>query len=292
MPHPDFNPLAYLQALANPLRVTEHSAWLGHIPFAMSLIEMNRPRTFVELGTLRGDSYCAFCQAIQATNSGTKAFAIDTWRGDIHIGALSDKLLHELRAHHDPLYKSFSTLIQSDFDAAVSRFEDASIDLLHIDGCHTYDAVKHDYETWLPKLSPRAVVLFHDTANRSTDFGVWKFWAEISNAHPHFEFQHAQGLGILAVGTEPPESILDFLKDANANPDPIRQYFSTLGHRIEMFSTASILINATVRIHQAIEQWHNKRNQRLQPLPHPVQETTAFADRIVTEVTTLTNRAK
>ncbi len=287
-----FNPLRHRQALANPLRVTEHSAWLGHIPFGMALVEMIRPRILVELGTLRGDSYCAFCQSIKATNADTQSFAVDTWRGDIHIGAFSDKLLLELRAHHDPLYGSFSTLIQADFDAAVGRFDDGSIDLLHIDGCHTYEAVKHDYETWLPRLSSRAIVLFHDTAARGTDFGVWKFWGEISPDHPHFEFQHAQGLGVLAVGPEAPRPILDFLSTASAEPDPIRLYFSVLGHRIEMFSTAGILINATVRAHQIIEQWHNKRNERLGPLPHPVQETSKFADRIVAEVTALANRAK
>jgi cephalosporin hydroxylase len=57
------------------------SAWHEHAPFAFWLIEMHRPRTFVELGTHHGFSYCCFCQAIDRLGLETKAFAIDTWSG-------------------------------------------------------------------------------------------------------------------------------------------------------------------------------------------------------------------
>src|SRR5439155_6111886 len=114
-------------------------------------------------GALKGDSYCAFCQAAAELKLSTRGFAVDTWRGDLHVGELADQVFADLAAHHDPRYGAFSKLIRADFDSAVSQFQDGTIDLLHIDGCHTYDAVKHDYQTWRPKLSSRAVVLFHDT---------------------------------------------------------------------------------------------------------------------------------
>ena len=93
----------------------------------------------------------------------TRAYAVDTWEGDVHSGLYVAEILSELRAYHDPLYNGFSRLIQSTFDQAVNQFPDHSIDLLHIDGLHSYEAVKHDFESWLPKLSEQAVVLFHDT---------------------------------------------------------------------------------------------------------------------------------
>jgi hypothetical protein len=118
------------------------------------------------------------------------------------------------------------------FDQALTRIPDASVDLLHIDGLHTYDAVKNDYETWLPKLSDRAVVLFHDTMETQRDFGVHRLWAELSPNVPSFNFEHGHGLGILALGTQQPPVFLDFLRTANAKPAATRALFASLGRRI------------------------------------------------------------
>jgi glycosyltransferase involved in cell wall biosynthesis len=190
------------------------SAWIEHAPFAFWIVEALRPRRLVELGTYAGFSYLVFCQAVRRAALDTACFAIDTWEGDDHAGRYGPKVLRRLRRRHDRRYGAFSRLIRSTFDRANPDFADRSIDLLHIDGFHTYEAVKHDFETWLPKLSDRAVVLFHDTDVRETDFGVFRLWEELQTQFPSFEFRHGYGLGVLGVGRDLPKPLTDLFEAA------------------------------------------------------------------------------
>jgi hypothetical protein len=229
----DFNPLAHPICLVEPHYVP-FSAWLEHIPFAMYLVDLLKPRTLVELGTHYGASYCAFCQAVRELSLDTRCCAVDSWEGDPHSGTYGPDVLARLRAYHDPLYGGFSRLIHSRFDDALSCFADGSIDLLHIDGYHTYDAVRHDFERWRPKVSTRGVILLHDTNARQLDFGVWRFWEEIRSSHPSFEFLHCHGLGVLAVGAEVVEGLRPLLAAGERETALIRQFFFARGHPINL----------------------------------------------------------
>jgi GT2 family glycosyltransferase len=123
---------------------------------------------------------------------------VDTWKGDEHAGFYGDGVFEMVNQHNESQYKSFSTLYPMTFDEALAKFQDQSVDLLHIDGLHTYEAVRHDFETWLPKLAPGALVLFHDIKVAYGEFGVWKFWAELKQKYPlSTEFRHSHGLGVI-----------------------------------------------------------------------------------------------
>ena len=132
-----------------------------------------------------------------------RCFAVDTWEGDQHSGHYGDEVFRELRDFHDPAYGDFSQLLRMRFYRAMSLFSDGEIDLLHIDGLHTYKAVRQDYEAWLPKMSDAGVILFHDT--------------------------------------NVPELMLDFLHWSTENSELAHRFFWVQGSDIELHSVSEII---------------------------------------------------
>lgn len=204
----DFDITRYQQYLTRPRRVVEPLSWVGHIPFAFLLVEVLRPKVIVELGVHSGNSFNAFCQAVDELGLETTCYGVDTWQGDAHAGEYDETVFRELRSHQQEHYGHFAHLLRMTFDQARDYFADGSVDLLHIDGLHTYDAVRHDFDHWAGKLGPRGVVLFHDTCVREHDFGVWRLWEEVAPQHPSYNFRHSHGLGVLLLGSEVREEVL------------------------------------------------------------------------------------
>ena len=166
-----------------------------------------RPSLLVELGTWNGDSFFAFCQSVADHALSTRCYAVDHWKGDKQTGRPDDAQFSQVLAYCSATYPEFAYLMRNDFTTAAREFRDETIDLLHIDGLHTYEAVSGDFATWFPKVRPGGVVLFHDICVRSNeihrDFGVWKLWDELKEQHPTFQFPHAYGLGILVKNDNP-----------------------------------------------------------------------------------------
>jgi hypothetical protein len=218
------------------------SAWTEHVPFAFWLVDVLRPSTIVELGTQNGVSYSAMCQAVKFLGLPTSCFAIDTWQGDEHAGYYPEETYRDFATFHDQHYSAFSRLVRSTFDEALPHFKDQSVDLLHIDGLHTYEAVRHDFESWLPKLSPAAIVLFHDTNVRENNFGVFRLWSELTAGQAHFEFLHGHGLGVLGLGRNYSDA-LRFLFDANEDDhfkSSVREMFAYLGRSARLGEGVSL----------------------------------------------------
>lgn len=234
----------------DPRWISDTSAWVKHIPFAFLLVDLLRPRLIVELGAHKGDSYCAFCQAVELLKVDCRCVAVDTWEGDAHTSSYGPEILRALRECHDPRYAAFSRLLQAHFEDAVREFADGSIDLLHIDGFHTYDAVKNDYDTWLPKMSDRGVILFHDTTERRLDFGVWKLWDEVKRGRPSLSFRHGHGLGVLGVGKHLPPELLALLTADEREQEAFITQCVRLGRRHERRRAWTVI--ATTPAHELL----------------------------------------
>ncbi|MEZ5117549.1 MAG: class I SAM-dependent methyltransferase [Candidatus Nanopelagicales bacterium] len=180
------------------------TAWSGHIPFLFTLFGLMRPTTYVELGVHNGASFIAAATAARTFDIDCQLYGIDSWEGDAHAGHYDgDAVYADLKRHIDANFSS-TVLMRSFFDDARQEFRSGSIDLLHIDGLHTYDAVSHDFATWLPAMKPDGVILFHDIAVYERGFGVHRLWGELKEIFTTIEFPHSFGLGVVFLNPDQP----------------------------------------------------------------------------------------
>jgi hypothetical protein len=193
--------------------VFEHAAdpaasWAGHRRFGYDLVRNLRPRRLVELGVCLGTSFFAFCQAVKDGGLDTELVAVDTWKGDEHTGFYGPGYLEQFNGiWRDRFPRLAVRQVRRPFDEARTEVKDASVDLLHLDGLHTYEAARHDYETWSDCVRDGGVILFHDIAVRDDGrgFGIYRLWDELKARFPTAEFAHSCGLGVLFTSDPPPD---------------------------------------------------------------------------------------
>lgn len=191
--------------------------WAGHKYFVYDLVKSFQPEKIVELGTFKGTSMFAMLQAIKDHNLQSEFNAIDSWEGDRHAGYYEgEKWLEDIKLSLSKYYNEQNVkLHRTYFDSALEHFEENSIDLLHIDGLHTYEAVKHDFDSWLPKVKGNGIILFHDIVITREDFGVWKLWEELKQSEDYhtIEFHHSCGLGVLTRSIKTKEILESLIKN-------------------------------------------------------------------------------
>lgn len=109
----------------------------------------------VEIGAEYGMSASLFCKAAK---SSVLIYSIDLFPGDMlekHRSNLKEAGLAD---------RSKQLKGSSQQSLSVQKMGDTPIDLLFIDGDHSYSGVVKDIELWTPLVRPGGVVAFHDCA--------------------------------------------------------------------------------------------------------------------------------
>ncbi len=145
-------------------RVDWHSGLGDMLFFLYGLVRAKRPQIIVEIGSARGRSTCALALACRQNDYG-HVFAIDPhdvnpWT-EIGTGGQTEQFLRS-RLRDYRLDEWCDVIVQTSREAA--RGWSRRIDLLFIDGDHSFEGVQSDFELFQPWLAPDSLVLFHDTA--------------------------------------------------------------------------------------------------------------------------------
>lgn len=115
-----------------------------------------------------------------------------------------------------PFYKSFAinnqkiVLIRKDshkpstLQKVEKLIKNKQIDILFIDGDHTYEGVKRDFQMYSPLVKKNGIVVFHDIVNVSPEISmnveVNKFWNEIKNGFDFKEIVENPNQGHYGIG--------------------------------------------------------------------------------------------
>ena len=163
---------------------------LGEISPFVSFLKRRVLRTVVEIGTKRGGTFFLWCQIAEPD---AVIVSIDLPGGRFGGGYKEEKI---------PVFRSFSRPGQSlHFLRADSHspethaqllevLDGRGVDFLMIDGDHTYDGVRRDFELYSPLVKQNGLIAFHDIVHhdRVPDCKVDRFWNEIRTNYRHREF--------------------------------------------------------------------------------------------------------
>jgi len=135
-------------------------------PLLESLVYLNQAQVIVEVGVAEAKSTDWLCRG--AKLRGGKVYGYDLW--DTH--GLNNQFEHWSSKEKCETYlqsKGHTNFELTKINSRTPEFEELiktkhpSIDLAFIDGCHSYDGIKNDFDVIYPLLSESGVIVFHDT---------------------------------------------------------------------------------------------------------------------------------
>lgn len=130
-----------------------------------SLIKLNQLKTVVEIGVDMGSTTRYLCEATKYT--GGTVYGYDNW-GDYgpanswHHCSSKEEIERLLERNNFNNFKLFKVdTFSQEFKELIQSHKE--IDFAFIDGDHSYDGIKSDFELVYPKLSYCGIIAFHDT---------------------------------------------------------------------------------------------------------------------------------
>jgi len=148
----------------------------------LKIVERMRPRNVLEIGTARGGTLFLLTRV---ASEDAVLTSLDLPGGPFG-GGYPERMV--------PLLESFAVerqrihLMKADSHSEHTRrmveevMGGQKLDLLFIDGDHTYDGVRRDFEMYSPLVRKGGIIAFHDICPGPEDKvgGVPRFWAEVS----------------------------------------------------------------------------------------------------------------
>lgn len=168
------------------------------------MLAARRPEAVLEIGTAHGGTLLFLTRV---ASPAATIVSLDLHGGRLGAGPiralLYKRFARRMQRLHLPLGDSHSIEMLNEIK---NILEGQALDCLYIDGDHSYEGVKRDFELYVPLVRKGGIVILHDIVDGPPEFvgGVPRFWREIKSGHSMTEFiqdpkQGGWGIGVLYV---------------------------------------------------------------------------------------------
>jgi hypothetical protein len=135
-------------------------------PLLESLVYLNQAQVIVEVGVAEAKSTDWLCRG--AKLRGGKVYGYDLWdthglKNQFEHWSSKEKCETYLQSKGHTNFELTKINSRTPEFAELIKTKHPSIDLAYIDGCHSYDGIKNDFDVIYPLLSECGVIVFHDT---------------------------------------------------------------------------------------------------------------------------------
>jgi predicted O-methyltransferase YrrM len=110
---------------------------------------------FVEIGVFDGKSLSYLVQNILKTQTNVNFYAVDKWINDIDF----NRFILNMK---ECGIKDYINIIREESIVASKKFKDEFFDFIFIDASHSYNDVKNDIISWMPKLKKGGIIAGDD----------------------------------------------------------------------------------------------------------------------------------
>lgn len=166
----------------------------------VNLVKEGQCKRLLEIGTYRGGTLFVFSQ-IAAPDATV-----------VSIDFSTTALGNFYRAFQKPLFRKFVrkgqslVLLRKDshkpetLECIRKALGGQKLDFLFIDGDHSYEGARRDFEMYAPLVRSGGLVAFHDITPCGPPKEVYKVWNEVKGSYVHKEFIHQTGKGSMGIG--------------------------------------------------------------------------------------------
>lgn len=166
------------------------------------LVSRQKPKTVLEIGTANGGTFFLWCQ-MAATDA--ELISLDL-PGGIHGGGYPFWRTYLYRSFAQKEQKVHLVRGNSHEPGTVEHIRQIlngrQIDFLFIDGDHTFDGVRADFESYSPLVRSGGIIAFHDICKHPPEIQceVDRYWSEIRSKYENVEFVENSNQGWAGIG--------------------------------------------------------------------------------------------